>query len=103
MEGIVEVREASCFCINCRGGCYECKNKHLVLPWQKKNLLGSVDTENIKHYWQNVYKYDVLDEKPEPQEKKHPPSCKRSKSQDNCSKITLPVKHGKHDTFAENR
>ena len=25
MEGIVEVRESSCFCINCRGGCDVCK------------------------------------------------------------------------------
>ena len=97
MEGIVEVRESSCFCINCRGGHDVCKNKHLVLPWQKKNLLGSVDTENIKHHWQDVYKSDVLDEKPEQQKKTCPPSGKRSKSQDNCPEITLPVKHAKHD------
>ena len=97
MEGIVEVRESSYFCINCRGGCCVCKNKYLVLPWQKKNLLGSIDTENIRHHWQDVYKHDGLEEKPEPQEKKHPPSCKRSKSQDNCPEITLSVKDGKHD------
>ena len=63
MEGIVKVRKSSCFCINCRGGRDVCNNKHLVLAWQKKILLGSVDTKNIKHHWQDVYKHDALDEK----------------------------------------
>ena len=69
----------------------------MVLPWQKKILLGSVDTKNIKHHWQDVYKCDALDEKLKPQQKKCPQSCKRSKSQYNCPEITLPVKHGKRD------
>ena len=68
MEGIGEVRESSFFCINCRSECDVCKNKHLVLPWQKKILLGSVDTENIKNHWQDVYKHDALDEKLKPGE-----------------------------------
>ena len=40
VEGVVEIRESSCFYINCRGGQGECTNIHLVLPWQRKKLLG---------------------------------------------------------------
>ena len=49
VEGVVEIRESSCFCINCRGGQGECTNNHLVLPWQRKKLLGNVHVNMRNH------------------------------------------------------
>ena len=54
VEGVVEIRELSCFCINCRGGQGECANNHLLLPWQRKKLLGNVDV-NMTNHWNDIY------------------------------------------------
>ena len=54
VEGVVEIRGSSCFCINCRGEQGECTNNHLVLPWQRKKLLGNVHV-NMTNHWNGVY------------------------------------------------
>ena len=40
LEGMVEIRHSSCFCTNCKQGTGVCINNHLVLPWERKQLLG---------------------------------------------------------------
>ena len=67
VEGVVEITESSCFCINCGGGQGECTNNHLVLPWLRKKLLGNVHV-NMTNHWNDVYISDE-DEQEEKREK----------------------------------
>ena len=84
LEGIVEIRQSSCFCPNCRGGEGECYNKHLVLEWTKKKLVGERELDVKMNHWHNVYMSDVRKEYSEgtPATKPDVPKPKQ-KSRDN--------------------
>ena len=70
VEGVVEIRESSCICINCRGGQGECINNHFILPWQRKKLLGNVHV-NMTNHWNHLY------------------ICDHDEQEENHQKITL--------------
>ena len=72
-EGVVEIREPSCFCSNCRGGQGECINNYFILPWQRKKLLGNVHV-SMKNHWNHVYISDD-DEQEENHQKITPRKC----------------------------
>ena len=84
LEGIVEIRQSSCFCPNCRGGEGECYNKHLVLEWTKKKLVGERELDVKMNHWHNVYTSGVCKECSEdaPATKPDVPKTKQ-KSRDN--------------------
>ena len=72
LEGLVEIRHSSCFCINCKLGTGACSNNHLVLQWERKQLLGGKLNDATINHWEKVYECDV-------QHKIHPVSEGKSK------------------------
>ena len=62
LEGVVEIRQSSCFCPNCIVGEGECYNQHLVLEWKKKKLVGERELDVKMNHWHNVYMSDVRKE-----------------------------------------
>ena len=84
LEGIVEIRQSSYFCPNCRGGEGECYNKHLVLEWTKMKLAGKRELDVKMNHWHNVYTSDVCKKYSEdtPATKPDVPKTKQ-KSRDN--------------------
>ena len=52
---IVEVRDSSCFCTNCRHGTGPCLNQRLVLNWEPKNIISKQKPTSYYNYWNDVY------------------------------------------------
>ena len=59
LEGMVEIKHSSCFCTNCKQGTGVCINNHLVLPWERKQLLGGKLKDATINHWEKVYECDV--------------------------------------------
>ena len=74
---MVEIRHSSCFCINCKLGTGACINNHLVLPWERKHLLGGKLNDATINHWEKGYEHDVqhkMHPVPEGKSKQNPPS-----------------------------
>ena len=54
-----KIRHSSCFCINCKLGTGACINNHLVLPWERKQLLGGKLNDATINHWEKVNECDV--------------------------------------------
>ena len=59
LEGMVEIMHSSCFYTNCKQGTDVCINNHLVLPRERKQLLGGKLKDATINHWEKVYERDV--------------------------------------------